>query len=157
MLVRTLTAASTLAATITLTACGAAPDLDAERQAILEIDEQWAQAALDRDPAGFASVYAEGGRLMPPNAPSAVGPEAVEGMMTQVLSEGTTLEISPSEVHVARAGDLAYDIGTYEMTVETPDGTIEDEGKYLVVWEKVDGEWKVKADMFNSNLPLPGQ
>ena len=30
-----------------------------------------------------------------------------------------------------------------------------DQGKYLVHWEKVDGKWMFKNDIFNSNLPAP--
>lgn len=146
-----------LALTVAVAACGAGPtsdvSLEAEEQAIRELDEQWAQTALDRDPAGFASFYAENGRLMPPNAPTATGPGAVEQVLEQILTPNTTLEISSTEIHVSEAGDMAYDIGMYALEVETPDGTVEDEGKYLVVWQKVDGEWKVVADMFNSNLP----
>jgi hypothetical protein len=30
---------------------------------------------------------------------------------------------------------------------------VKDEGKYVVAWKKVDGAWKVAADIFNSNVP----
>jgi hypothetical protein len=54
-------------------------------------------------------------------------------------------------------GDLAYDRGTYSMTV-TPPGLapIEDHGKYLSIWRKqADGSWKITHAMFNSDPPLP--
>jgi len=30
-----------------------------------------------------------------------------------------------------------------------------DKGKYIVIWKKVDGEWKYYRDIFNSDLPIP--
>lgn len=46
------------------------------------------------------------------------------------------------------------DIGAYDFTSTTPKGPVTDHGKYLVAWKKVKGEWKVGADIFNSDLPV---
>ena len=53
--------------------------------------------------------------------------------------------------------DLAYDRGTYSMTVTPPGAApIEDRGKYLTIYRKqADGSWKIARVMFNSDLPLP--
>jgi ketosteroid isomerase-like protein len=51
--------------------------------------------------------------------------------------------------------------GTYELTMNDTNGKpINDRGKYLEVWEKqTDGNWKCRADMWNSDLassaPVP--
>ena len=50
---------------------------------------------------------------------------------------------------------MAYDVGTYRLAYDGPSGPVEDNGKYLVVWEKRDGEWKAVADMINTDRPLP--
>jgi ketosteroid isomerase-like protein len=34
------------------------------------------------------------------------------------------------------------------------DGTIADKGKYIVVWKKEDGKWKLHRDLSNSDLPV---
>ena len=65
---------------------------------------------------------------------------AAEGL--EVSWESTAAFVSPD-------GNMAYDYGTTSMTL--PDGSVEP-GKYLVVWVKADGEWKVAADMFNANV-----
>lgn len=46
------------------------------------------------------------------------------------------------------AAEMAYEIGTYRLQLRGP---AQDEGKYLVVWKKAEGRWRVAADMFNSN------
>jgi ketosteroid isomerase-like protein len=38
-----------------------------------------------------------------------------------------------------------------------PNGTAQTgNGKYVVVWRKIGSEWKVAADIFNSDLPACG-
>jgi ketosteroid isomerase-like protein len=50
---------------------------------------------------------------------------------------------------------MAVDLGTYHVEFPGPDGTmLSDDGKYSVVWVKENGEWKVFADIFNSDMPL---
>ncbi len=48
---------------------------------------------------------------------------------------------------------MAYDYGWYTFAFDTDNGRFEDKGKYIVVWKKVGGAWKVAADIFNTNLP----
>jgi ketosteroid isomerase-like protein len=58
-------------------------------------------------------------------------------------------------VEVARAGDMAYVLGTYQLTMTDPQGNpVNDHGKFVEVWKKqADGKWKAVADTFNSDLP----
>jgi len=49
---------------------------------------------------------------------------------------------------------MAYDYGWHTFAIDTDNGRVTGKGKYLVVWKKVDGMWKVSADIFNTNLPL---
>jgi ketosteroid isomerase-like protein len=66
---------------------------------------------------------------------------------------GATLTWTPTLIRVANAGDLAYDLGTYTFSFDGPDGKVTDTGKYVTVWTKVDGQWKIAADIGNSDLP----
>ena len=55
---------------------------------------------------------------------------------------------------LAKSGDMGWVSGTYELTMNDASGKpINDRGKYLEVWEKqADGNWKCRADMWNSDL-----
>ena len=66
---------------------------------------------------------------------------------------GISLTFEPTRVEVSESADLAADVGVYALAFDGEGGRVEDEGKYVVVWRKVDGAWKVAADIFNSNLP----
>ena len=48
---------------------------------------------------------------------------------------------------------VAYVIGTYQLMFGSEDERVQDTGKYVDVWEKVDGDWKVMVEMYSSNLP----
>ena len=61
-------------------------------------------------------------------------------------SPGFDLSFAPEQIVVSSSGDMAMDRGTYRLGPET--------GKYVVVWRKVDGDWKVAADIFNSDNPV---
>jgi uncharacterized protein (TIGR02246 family) len=151
---------STLWATILqlwLGACGAVenPHVDtaAEEQKIRAVVAEWSKAAEAGDAATFASFYAPDGVIKPPNARPVRGEEMIEVLVRQAFSSSLWASFSTTEIKVAQAGDVAYDVGTYRMTIPTADGAIEDEGKYVVVWRKANGEWKARVHIYNSSKP----
>lgn len=149
-------AATTPATETAASAETAAVDVAAEEQRIRELDRQWVAALEGGDAEAVVALYAPDGRMMAPNAEAAEGPDALRQAWSQLLQmPGLSLTFQPTEIEVASNGEMAYDIGTYEMSFDGPDGTIQDEGKYITVWKKVDGQWKVAADMFNTNVPMP--
>jgi ketosteroid isomerase-like protein len=91
--------------------------------------------------------------VQPANAPQIQGREAqlelYQTFPKMIEFEGTTTAIIP-----AASGDMAYEYGVNRFIFETPDGPLEDYGKYLVVWTKIDGEWFVAAFSFSSNTPI---
>ena len=127
-------------------------DLAAEEQAIRDLDAQWMRAVQARDTAAIAQLYATDGLYMAPDYQALGGRAgAQKGWGMMFATPGSALTFGPTRVVVAQAGDMAYDIGTYTFTRDGRNGPVEDKGKYLVVWKKQDGAWKVAADMFNSD------
>ena len=104
------------------------------------------------DAAGVAAIYTEDGQIMPPNAPMTEGKSNVQQTIQGFLDagvKGLTLE----SVEIERFGNTANEIGKYTLYA---DGDTEiDNGKYIVIWKNIDGEWKYYRDIFNSNLPIP--
>jgi len=128
----------------------------ADESAVRDLDAQWSRVAASKDAESMVSYYAEDAALMPPNAPTEAGKEAIRRFWrSMVASPGFTVAWKATKAEVARSGDLAYVIGTYELTVNDVTGhPVNDRGKYSEVWRKQgDGQWKVVADMFNSDLP----
>ena len=93
--------------------------------------------------------------VQPANAPQLQGREAqLDAYRTfpaMLEFEGTTTAIVP-----AASGDMAYEYGVNRFVFDTPDGPVPDSGKYLLVGEKIEGEWCVTALSFSGNAPPQG-
>jgi hypothetical protein len=57
-----------------------------------------------------------------------------------------------TDAYLSADGSMAWEYGTNTFTAE--DGTTLT-GKYMAVWEKVDGVWKVRAVSFSDDAPPP--
>ncbi len=125
----------------------------ADREAIRALDKQWSQAAGAKDLDKAVSFYAPDAYAMPFNAPAAKTPEQIRAMWKGMMAApGYALKFGPTRIEVAKSGDMAYDIGTFELKENDPQGkpsTII--GKYVVVWKKIGGQWKAVADIFNTD------
>ena len=125
-------------------------------QAIAETNVKWLALIGDHDAAGVAGLYTSDGALMAPGAPIAQGQQALEAAWGGLMkAPGFGLTFKADEIVVASGGDMALDRGTYELSLDGPDGPTKDIGKYVVVWRNVDGQWKVAADIFNSDGAAP--
>ena len=119
--------------------------------------DRWLQLVKAKDAARIAELYAEDGAVMPPNAPLGEGRAAIQQTWASMMrTPGFGLTFVPDQIVVSSSGDMALDRGTYSLTI-APDGTTQtDTGKYVVVWRKIGREWKVAADILNSDLPASG-
>jgi uncharacterized protein (TIGR02246 family) len=138
-------------------ASGGSRDTTSDEAAIRKLDQQWVQAIAAKDLDKTVSFYSPDARLMPPNQPPSVGSEQIRKSWTEFLkTRGMSLVFEPTVVRVSPDGTMAYDVGTYTFSADSPDGGRQQhEGKYTQVWQKRDGNWKVVVDMFNSNQPPP--
>jgi ketosteroid isomerase-like protein len=107
-----------------------------------------------KDWKGDLALYTEDAIELPPNQAAVQGKAAIQACKEAFPPFSNFQEQS---LEIEGQGDLAYDRGTYSMTVTPPGAApIEDRGKYLTILRKqADGSWKVARAMFNSDLPLP--
>lgn len=129
-------------------------DTAADEHAIRGNVDRWGQLVKAKDAASISQLYTDDGAVMPPNGPIGKGHAAIQQTWASMLQTPSfDLAITPEQIIVAEAGDMALDRGTYQLTVAPAGKPQHDTGKYVVVWRKVDGSWKAAADIFNSNLP----
>jgi uncharacterized protein (TIGR02246 family) len=130
-------------------------DRASEEQRIRELSQQALRAAQSKDAATFASFYADDAVVMNANQPAIQGREAIRRMAVEMFSlPNLAFSFTPTRIEVAERGDLAYETGTYRFAADMPGGRLDDLGKFLTVWKKVGGEWKIASDINNSNRPL---
>ena len=132
-----------------------AVDLAAEEQAIRAQSMAWLEAAKAKNAAGEAAVFADDGIAYRANRDPIVGPAAFEAysIADRATSPQAVVYWTTDHVVVAASGDLGYELGTYQLTGLGPDGTGDDTGKYVTVWKKVNGTWKVAADIASTTKP----
>jgi uncharacterized protein (TIGR02246 family) len=148
-------AAATFGGTLGRTVAHAAGAAGAEKQ-IRKIDKQWVAAVSKKDPKAISEFYATDGSILAPGAPIAQGRDAIAKAWKGFVGlKDFSLTFEPTKISVAKAGDMAYELGTYTLSFSTDKGPVRENGKYVVVWKKVGKTWKVAADIFNNNGKAP--
>src|SRR5438309_181660 len=146
-------------ALLSFTFAGTAAAADTKiEQALRDLDAKWSAAAGAKDVDKTVSYYAESAVVMPPSASAATTRETIRSAWKEMLTTpGAAISWKATKVEVAKSGDLAYVSGTYEETMTDASGKpVKDRGKYVEIFKKqADGTWKVVADIWNSDLPVP--
>ena len=143
-----------LALCLALAACqqaaGPQPLSDTDLATIEAATEAYRVATIAGDAQGLAALYAEDAMLAPPGAPLVEGRAAI----ASYYQAGPPIaEISFGVVSIEGQGDLAYVVGTYEVTVATGGNEpVQDTGKYIEIRRRgADSSWLIHRDIWNSD------
>jgi uncharacterized protein (TIGR02246 family) len=139
---------SLLGLIVSLAAC--APSGSQQSAELAAKADQLMEAMNAGDLDAVVNLYAEDARLLPPNAELMQGHDAIRSVCGEMIASG--LEGDLATIEAVTVGDMDYRVGTF--TSHIPDGTVVDRGKYIEVWQKRNGEWKIINDMFSSDLPV---
>ncbi len=113
---------------------------------------QWVAAFKAKDFAAIEALMAPDAPLLAPGAPPIQGAKAVAAMWESWGAlPNVAIDFGGTYSEVADSGELAYDYGAYTFAFDSEDGPFSENGKYIVVWKKIDGAWKIAADIFNNN------
>jgi uncharacterized protein (TIGR02246 family) len=133
------------------------PDLAAEAKTIRELAARWQKALLDRDAAGQAAMFAPDGIEYHDRQAPLVGPEAILAWESKAASNHpkAVITTTTNEIRIAASGDLAVQSGEGRITGLGKGG--EDHSvrtqRFVTVWKKVNGEWKVAHDIAVDTTP----
>lgn len=85
------------------------------------------------------------------NMPSMQGKDKLTTVWGSSIRAGVSkIELSTTEVW----GDENYITEEGLYVIKTKDDVQIDKDKYIVLWKKEDGKWKLHRDISNSDLPL---
>lgn len=117
---------------------------------ILQNAKNFSGYVVDADYDMIVESYTEDAKIFPNNMNILEGKEAILNYWT--LPEGvqtTYHKLMPSEIKII--GDEAYDYGYYEGKTKRANGKESSwKGKYVVVWRKEAGNWKMYLDIWNA-------
>ncbi|MEM6686748.1 MAG: nuclear transport factor 2 family protein [Bacteroidota bacterium] len=98
----------------------------------------------------IGASYTEDAKIFPQRGDIISGVSAIINYWTLPKGVKTTgHKITPSEITIV--GDTAYDYGYYEGTTVRDNGEQNSwKGKYVIVWKRIGGNWKIYLDIWNS-------
>ena len=123
-------------------------DLAMAKADIEAANNEWKSKFEAADSAGVANLYTTDAKIMMNGLPAIVGRENIQSTLHGLMGSGVT-GISLTTVDVWGTEDMVTEEG--ELKLYAGDQQV-DQGKYLVLWKKVDGKWHLFRDCFNSDL-----
>lgn len=97
----------------------------------------------------IAGAYTHDAKIMPAGPRIIEGYEKIRKYWTSPGGVSTIYhEVFPEEITIT--GEYAHDYGYYKGTTKKADGTEASwQGKYVIVWKKEAGDWKIYLDIWN--------
>jgi uncharacterized protein (TIGR02246 family) len=152
---RPLVAAAAIACLVTLTSIGCSTE---RKESVADV-----RAASPREKASsnwpftpsiaarIATLYAEDAQIYPPGNAPVSGKAEIEKIWRGVLALPVK-EMRLETAEVQAFGDDATEVGRYTLVAN--DSRELDAGKYIVLWKRGAGGWKIHRDIWNSDAPL---
>jgi ketosteroid isomerase-like protein len=144
-----------IAASIMVFAAGCAHQapvrLENERDRLNQRQEEFFAAQAARDAARTAALFSAGAVLHVANMPPVEGRSAIERFYGNMFGFLTGSTPTPERMEIGAGGEMAYVLGSVRNEFRSPQGTSEHEGKYSMVWRKLEGEWMIVFYGVSSN------
>lgn len=102
-------------------------------------------AFLRGDAQAVAELYTEDAEVIAPGAPVARGRSAIAAAWQKSIDSGVK-DLTLDTATVESSSDLACETGIVRLVAK--DGGIS-EGRYVVVWKRTNGKWKLYRDIWN--------
>ncbi len=129
-------------------------DVEAEKEAIRDLVATTFEAEQQKDMSAVLNYFSEDAVVQLPNMTRIQGVEALKEFYYEFFKYLVSIEGESIEVNISEAGDMAWDYGWNRSVVNGPDGPVEDKGKYLGIYKKINDEWKCVAISSSSDKPM---
>lgn len=142
-------------ALLLLAGCSTTPKVDilAEADAVRNLENQMTVAYQNRNFETLMSNTSPDVIHMVPDAPPIAGIENYRNRMEPEFADTIyiweTYSMNIDFVEVSSSGDLAYVRGTDLLKKRTPEGIVDDPAKWVDIWKKIDGQWKLVLNIWN--------
>jgi len=128
-------------------------DVAAEAARIKALALQSFQDLAARRMDAVSALYARDAQMLRANAPTVHGRDSIADVFRELGAGLPNFrhEFRAESIVVGQGGDVAVATGVYRFTADTLHPTAVDVGKYLGVWKREDGDWRIALDMTNSD------
>jgi ketosteroid isomerase-like protein len=133
------------------------PSLSRAEAALRKLTQDWALACNTKQLDDLVDLYVPDAMVLRPNVPAVRGTAAIREFFFGLIDAGMSdIELDPLRSELF--GDFGYEAGRCKSLVPVAMGKRREErGKYLVMLSRQpNGEWKIVADSWSSDLSLGG-
>ena len=126
-------------------------DLATAKTEIEAANKMTMDAFAKGDSVAVASMYADDAKLMFTGMPAVVGKAGIQSVFGGYIKGGVNkIELKTNEVWgtedlLAEEGAVTIYVGEQKVGQE----------KFIVLWKKIGGQWKIIRDISNSDMPAP--
>ena len=113
---------------------------------IAQVNRKFEQAAGKGDLDALASLYTKDAIALPPDGPFVKGRDNIKQMWGTVAQQLGLKSVKLQTVEIEVLGDWAHEVGEAHLTLGSGNAV----AKYVVVWKKADGEWRLHRDIWNT-------
>jgi ketosteroid isomerase-like protein len=111
---------------------------------------QFTQAHITRDTTFLNNIVTLDAKSFPPNTDAVIGRRAIAALNAEWVGFDIR-EFREESIGFYGNEEYLIDEGTYYLRYGE-ENTI-DKGKYINIWKKEDGDWKICSNMWNTSLP----
>jgi uncharacterized protein (TIGR02246 family) len=127
----------------------AAPAMAQSKAVIQKLNDAWTAAFNKGDGAAVAAMYAQDAYVLPPGSDMIQGRDKIAAFWNQAAQQMGDVKLTT--IDVQRLGrNAAREIGAVSLKTKG-DQPQEIVGKYAVVWRKINGQWMLATDIWNTN------
>lgn len=120
-----------------------------DKASIEKLNNAFESAFNKGDFATVGSMYTEDAYVLPPGSEMTKGRSNIQAFWTKAGEAVGDLKLRTVDVKPL-GNDAAREIGTFSLVTKgQPPQQLT--GKYVVVWQKVGSDWKLAADIWNSD------
>jgi ketosteroid isomerase-like protein len=132
-------------------------DIKADVDAITGLESQWTVALQENNVDKIMSFFDVNAVNMVSNNPIVTGLQAIKNRIVTNFADTSllykTYTCTLDTVEVSASGDLAYARGHDHISRNKESGVVVEKGKFIDIWKKINGEWKVIVFIGNSDNP----
>ena len=148
---------SLLSTVLSAQGAGVTPSARPVNSAVVKASDGFRKAVLAADAHLVAASYTEDAIELPNGQPPVTGRAAIEARYGELFKGVRFQAFTFSHLEATIRGDIAYDVGSYELRLALPDGRVSNEtGKYVVILKQSEGGWKAMYAIYNGNAMPAG-
>jgi ketosteroid isomerase-like protein len=119
-------------------------DLNAEKEALTALENQWTEFFRAKDAEKLTALYAPDGITISKDYQISTNPaEHVKTILNDTSVVYKEYNAGIDKIEISSSGDLASVVGHDATIQKTGNGTEEVKMRYVDVWKKIDGNWKI--------------